>query len=245
MTTRIDAIAVVIPARDEERLLPRCLTALGDAIDELVRARPRISVRTVVVADRSTDGTLTIVAADERVEAVVVEHGNVGAARRAGAAYVLGDAPWRTSRTWLVTTDADSIVPRDWLVRHVEHAEHGADAVVGTVTPEFDDLTAEQIEAWTATHPTGEANGHVHGANLGIRASTYLAVDGFHPRAVGEDVDLVARIASRGYTVVPSGSLDVMTSSRVIARAPGGYASWLHDGGLIPLSRFTGLEPEL
>ncbi len=237
--TAIDAVAVVIPARDEERLLPRCLAALGGAIDELVRSRPRITVRTVVVADRSTDGTLMIVEADERVEAVVVEHGNVGAARRAGAAYVLGDAQSRTSRTWLVTTDADSIVPRDWLVRHVEHAEHGADAVVGTVTPEFDDLSPEQIQAWTATHPAGRPNGHVHGANLGVRASAYLAVDGFRPGAVGEDADLVARVASRGYTVVPSGAVDVMTSSRVTARAPGGYASWLHSGGLLPLARLA------
>jgi glycosyltransferase involved in cell wall biosynthesis len=243
VTTLIDTVAIVVPARDEERMLPRCLEALGSAIDELVRHRPRITVRTVVVADRSTDGTLMVVASDERVEAIVVEHGNVGAARRAGAAYLLADEAWRTSRTWLVTTDADSVVPHDWLVRHVEHAEHGADAVVGTVTPEFDELSEEQIEAWTASHPAGEPNGHVHGANLGIRASAYLAVDGFHPRVVGEDVDLVGRIASHGFAVVPSGALDVMTSSRVIARAPGGYASWLHDGGLIPLARFT--EPEL
>jgi len=236
---RIDAVAIVIPARDEERLLPRCLSAIGGAIDELARRRPHVAVRTVVVADRSTDGTLMVVAADPRVEAVVVEHGNVGAARRAGAAYVLGDEPWRGASTWLVTTDADSIVPRDWLVQHVDHAEHGADAVVGTVTPEFDELSAAQIEAWTATHAPGAANGHVHGANLGIRASAYLAVDGFHPRAVGEDVELVARLVSRGYAVQPSAKLDVTTSSRAVARATGGYASWLHEGGLIPVARFT------
>jgi glycosyltransferase involved in cell wall biosynthesis len=239
----IDSVAIIIPARDEERLLPRCLKALGGAIDELLERRPRIAVRTVVVADRSTDGTLMVVAADDRVEAVVVQHGNVGAARRSGAAYVFGDAAWRTAGTWLVTTDADSIVPRDWLVKHVDHAEEGADAVIGTVTPEFEGLSREQIDAWKASHPPGEPNGHVHGANLGIRGSVYLAVDGFHPRAVGEDVDLVARIAERGFAVVPSARLDVTTSSRVAARAPGGYASWLHDGGLMPVSRLV--EPEL
>ncbi|MDP9028495.1 MAG: hypothetical protein M3N46_13270 [Actinomycetota bacterium] len=129
------------------------------------------------------------------------------------------------------------MVPRDWLVQHVDHADLGADAVVGTVTPEFAELTPEQIEAWTATHPAGNANSHVHGANLGIRASVNLALDGFHPQALGEDVDLVARIASPGYTVVPAANVDVMTSSRVVARAPGGYASWLHGGGLSGFAR--------
>lgn len=243
MIEQIDTVAIVIPARDEERLLPRCLSAIGAAIDELGRRRPHIAVRAVVVADRSTDGTVTVIADDPRVEAVVVEHGNVGAARRTGAAHLLGDASWRSPRSWLVTTDADSLVPRDWLVQHVEHAEQGADAVIGTVTPEFDGLSLEQIEAWTATHPAGNANGHVHGANLGIRASVYLDVDGFHSHEVGEDVDLVARVVSRGYTVVPSGRLDVTTSSRVLARAPGGYAAWLHGGGLIPATRFVDSEP--
>ncbi len=199
MTRRIDSVAIVIPARDEESLLPRCLNALGGAIDELTRRRPSIAVHTVVVAV----------------------------------------AAWRTASTWLVSTDADSIVPHDWLVQHLDHAEQGADAVVGTVTPEFDGLSAGQIEAWTVSHPAGDPNGHVHGANRGIRADVYLAVDGFHPRAVGEDVELVARIASRGYRVIPSGKLDVMISSRAIARAPGGYASWLHEGDLIPIDRFT------
>jgi hypothetical protein len=36
MTRRIDSVAIVIPARDEESLLPRCLNALGGAIDELM-----------------------------------------------------------------------------------------------------------------------------------------------------------------------------------------------------------------
>jgi glycosyltransferase involved in cell wall biosynthesis len=227
------SVAVIIPARDEEKLLPRCLAAVHRSVDELALRHPAITVRTLVVADRTTDGTLDVIAADPRAEAVVVEHGNVGAARRAGAAHLLSESTWRRPHAWMAITDADSVVPPEWLVEHVEHADRGADVIVGTVTPDFGGLSAEQIDAWTASHPDGVANGHVHGANLGIRATAYTAVGGFRPHPVGEDVDLVARIASTGFAVVASGRLDVMTSSRRVGRAPDGYASWLHGGGLL------------
>ncbi len=234
MTRPVEHLAVVIPARDEERLLPRCLTAVETAIDRMRHEHPSVSVRLVVVVDRSTDGTLAVVHADPRVDAVVVvDHGNVGAARHAGIAEALGRSDHSTGATWVATTDADSIVPPGWLVQHVMLADDGADAVIGTVTPEFEGLSDELVAGWLATHKPGEANGHVHGANLGVRGSTYEQVGGFASREVGEDVELIARIAQGGWTVTSSGAMDVSTSSRIVARAPHGYAAWLHGGGLL------------
>ena len=55
-------VLVVVPARNEERLLPRCLQALQDAADRLAAERPGVAVRVVVVLDRCSDGSAEIVA---------------------------------------------------------------------------------------------------------------------------------------------------------------------------------------
>ena len=44
-------VAVVVPARDEERLLPGCLDALDDARAALAQARPDVRCVVVLVLD--------------------------------------------------------------------------------------------------------------------------------------------------------------------------------------------------
>jgi hypothetical protein len=73
----------------------------------------------------------------------------------------------------------------------------------------------------------GEANGHVHGANLGVRASVYRSAGGFADLAEHEDIDLVARCRALGATTVASARADVLTSGRQVGRTPGGYAGYL------------------
>jgi hypothetical protein len=99
--------------------------------------------------------------------------------------------------------------------------------MVGTVRPEFSDLPAAQAALWRATHVRGEPNGHVHGANLGVRGSAYAAVRGFVPMPEHEDVDLVHRLREAGFTLVASDDCEVVTSGRVVGRTPGGYAAYL------------------
>ena len=103
---------------------------------------------------------------------------------------------------WLATTDADTLVPADWLVRHLRHAAAGWDAVVGTVTvtdwadhpPEVPPLFYEHYATARGTHS------HVHGANLGFRAEAYLAAGGFSPSPTAEDHALVDALTAAGQT---------------------------------------------
>ncbi|ERK72928.1 hypothetical protein N136_00718, partial [Leifsonia aquatica ATCC 14665] len=81
--------------------------------------------------------------------------------------------------------------------------------------------------AWTRSHPPGATLGHVHGANLGVRASAYAEAGGVLPLVVGEDVDLVARVRASGRPVVESEQHPVLTSARLDGRAPDGYAAHL------------------
>jgi hypothetical protein len=148
---------------------------------------------------------------------------SVGAARRIGVAAALAASAARSDRLWIANTDADSIVPAHWLTGQAAIARRGPELMLGTVTPEFADLSAEQQDAWRARRTVGE----VHGANLGIRADRYLAVGGFAPLAEHEDVDLVARCVAAGVAPLATDSCDVTTSGRQVGRTPGGYARFL------------------
>jgi len=137
------------------------------------------------------------------------------------------DGRGHSTGVWLANTDADSVVPANWITEQVRLADHGADVLLGTVSPDFADLSPRQIEAWNLRHDPEVANGHVHGANLGLRASTYLDSGGFAPIGEHEDVDLVVRCATRGARVEASNLFDVTTSGRSIGRTAGGYARYL------------------
>jgi glycosyltransferase involved in cell wall biosynthesis len=204
-------VAVVIPARDEAALIGRCLQSIGNQ-------------QVIVVADRCHDDTAAI-ARDLGAEVIEIDEANVGLARAIGCDAALRDP----DVDWLACTDADSVVPANWIEQQLELASFGADAVVATVRPDFADLSPLQTRAWLATHQRGAANGHVHGANLGLRASAYLAVGGFAPVSEHEDNDLVARLAAAGFTVTPTAAIEVITSGRTFGRTPGGYARYLRD----------------
>lgn len=225
----IDHVGIVIPVRDEEALLAGCLDALSTAVAGL---RPRDpepaapAVTIVVVLDRCRDRSLDIVAAHPTAVPVVIDAGNVGQARAAGVEAVLAAAAGPPERTWVATTDADSVVPPDWLSVQLEHAGTGADAVVGTVR--VDDWEGHPFrvrERWGLEHMDHDGHHHVHGANLGCRGSTYLAAGGFPPLTTGEDVAFVASL--NGVRVRRLGGLAVTTSARREPRAAGGFGDHL------------------
>lgn len=231
MSRRFDAVAVVVPAHDEVELLPGCLAALEIAA---LAARAVVGrVEVVVALDACTDASAEV-ARTAGVTVVELQARRVGAARSAGvdtALALLQPTPLR--RIWTAHTDADSTVPPHWLTHQLAMARSGADAVVGTVRPHFSDLTETQREAWWATHTPGVANGHVHGANLGIRADVLSRAGGFPLVEAHEDVQLMERVAASGARVVASDAAWVSTSGRAHGRAPEGYARYLRED-LVP-----------
>jgi glycosyltransferase involved in cell wall biosynthesis len=232
--TAVDAVVVVIPARNEEELVGACLASLARAVAHAraVLGDQAPSIRVEFVADHCTDATAAVAARFEGVCVIERETGaligNVGAARAAGVAAGLKSVTSNPEAVWLAQTDADSKVPLNWITEQVALASAGADLMIGTVRPDFADLSRRQVARWTATHTPGAPNGHVHGANLGIRASVYLAAGGFLPQSEHEDVDLVQRALTLHARSVPNDRCEVITSGRRIGRTPGGYAAFLH-----------------
>ncbi|RYJ05130.1 MAG: glycosyltransferase [Actinomycetales bacterium] len=214
-------MCVVVPARDEE-------DSVGACLDHLARAalRVEVPVEVVVVVNGSRDRTAQV--AEERgARVVTLRPANVGLARHAGVlAQDEAHARSGSDATWLAFTDADSLVPVDWLVTQLACARDGADAVVGTVVLPTEAM-AEHPD-WVAAYRRrvhGTTHRHVHGANLGVHGSVYRDVGGFRPLRLHEDVDLVARLEAHGVRVVRTVASPVITSPRTVGRLHGGVAT--------------------
>jgi glycosyltransferase involved in cell wall biosynthesis len=222
---RIAAVAVVVPARDEELLLPGCLDAISVAAQ-----RVQVPVTVVVALDRCTDGTADVVAARPGVIAAEADAGVVGTARAAGVGTALSHlAEHPVDDVWIACTDADSRVPADWLEHQLQLADDGVDLVLGTVDLLGDELPPGAAARWWRDYGRlveDASHSHVHGANVGVRASTYVAAGGFAPVSAHEDVLLARAIAQLpGATVVPSVAVPVATSDRLRGRAPEGVSA--------------------
>jgi glycosyltransferase involved in cell wall biosynthesis len=230
------SVAVVVPARDEEDLLPACLDSVDAAVRRLSEVHPEIRTRVFVVLDACQDGSAQVVAGRPDVSAVVTQAGNVGVARALGVA-AAGDWALTAGPTvgpgalWVANTDGDSVVPRHWLLTQVRMARRGRALVVGSVLPRAGDLTPEELALWLDRHSTEDGHAHIHGANLGFSWTAYESVGGFAPIPTHEDVELVGALRRAGVDWVASGEIPVVTSGRRVARAPGGFADYLEDMG--------------
>lgn len=216
-------LAVVVPAHDERELLAACLDSVAVAV-----AGVAVPTTVVVVLDCCTDGTEQVLVGRE-VTAVTSSAGCVGAARAAGVRAALSRWPGiDPTLMWLASTDADTVVGSGWLAEQVRLADAGADLTLGTVRLSDDQDPPRLVAAWESEYDATDGHRHVHGANLGVRASTYLRAGGFDAVPCDEDVRLVDAVsADPGAVVVRTGAVPVTTSGRLLARAPAGFAGYL------------------
>jgi glycosyltransferase involved in cell wall biosynthesis len=220
----IEALGVVVPAHNEEALLPACLTALRRAARQV-----SVPVDVLVAADSCTDRTAAVARA---YGALVIRIGarSVGAARAAGMTELLRlTARSDPASIWLATTDADTVVPPEWLGQQVSYADQGWDVVLGTVTvADWSEHPPHVPAAFAARYDSGaDSHPHVHGANIGIRASAYLAAGGFRSLPTAEDHALLAAVSRVGCSVLRAADVTVETSARRQARAPHGFSHLL------------------
>lgn len=217
---------MVIPAHDEEALIGRCLASVTRAVAWARERRPELVATVVVVLDACSDTTAPQVRRWP-VESVPLTARNVGTARRVGVTHALSLLDADPGDTWVAMTDADTVVPRDWITHQLDLADAGVDLVLGTVRPDFADLSARHAAYWRATHHRGRPAGNVHGANLGVRASTYAEAGGIPDLVAHEDVALVRAVRALGARERASDVHEVETSGRLTGRTPAGYAAFL------------------
>lgn len=244
-----DLLAVVgIPVCNERDHIVDCLRAL-DAQRPVVGRRLGV----LLFLNNCVDGTADAVAAAMpgiacRVQVVerTFEGASAGWARRCA---MEAAASWLTEEGdgdgALLTTDADSRVPSDWLSRNLAALAAGADAVAGCLA--LDPLDAARLPP--ALHARGALEARYEallteivarldpppgnpwphhwcrsGASLAVRLSTYRAVGGMPDIPLGEDRAFVQAVLAHDGIVRHDPDLVVVTSGRLEGRAKGGVA---------------------
>ena len=191
-------ISIIIPAYNEEKLLPRCLKSIFSA-------RLPESYEVIVVNNASTDRTEEIAKSFAGVKVVNESKKGITKARQVGFLSATGDI--------LVFFDADTIIPEDWFKIAVSKFKSNS-KLVGVSGPyHFEAISwwARGLE-WFYNYiimPTGEfiwqyllRRGGIMllGGNFSVRKEALAAVGGFNTEIdfFGEDTNLTRRIAKIG-----------------------------------------------
>ena len=210
-------IGVIVPAHNEAADIGRCLASVNAAaVHPALGGEPVVAV---VALDACTDGTAELCAHHGAV-AIQLDARCVGVSRAAAARHALG-----MGARWVASTDADTVVPPDWVWKQVSC---GAEAFCGVVDViDWLDYPPGVREAFAGRERSCDGHAHVHGANLGLSAAAYEKAGGFPPLTTGEDVALVKALLNSQISIAWRARPTVFTSARRSARAPQGFSGFL------------------
>lgn len=250
-TNQAPRFAICIPVRNEEVLLPGCLDNIA-TLDLGDLPKPGIYIAFDTCTDRSEQIVADRIQAGYPFEITTVRlkaaaAPNAGRARKAAmdaAAFgTIGSAA-----THILTTDADSLVARDWLQAHIAGFRH-AEVIAGLVRrinrcteyrynglPPRDRLETylERLHLLRRKidpieYDAKPSHPYASGASLGITREAYCALDGLPRLCNGEDEALIKRARLNGYRVRQDCSVQVRTSDRRDGRATAGLAAALRN----------------
>ena len=135
-----------------------------------------------------------------------------------------------SDRTWIFSTDADTVVPPTGSTTLAQQADGSADFILGLA----------DLDGWDAREParrayrqiidaglTQDGHHHVYAANLAIRLSAFRQVGGFPGLPHGEEHGLARAVRAAGLTVLTIFAPRVRTSARMPGRAADGLGSLL------------------
>ncbi|MDD5110996.1 MAG: glycosyltransferase [Candidatus Altiarchaeota archaeon] len=195
-------ISVVIPTLNEERYIEGCLKSIRSQ---------QVKAEIIVVDSKSTDKTVEIARkyADKVLEGTP---GTISKNRQLGAVKASGDI--------IVTADADTFYPPDWLERITPYfKDEKTVAVSGPTIP----MPEEAVFMDRAFYFTGNLILWVfhkfgivwfRGSNTAYRKKALMDAGGYNPEIMArEDSDLSQRVAKLGKTVF-DWKIIAMTSMR-------------------------------
>ncbi|MBI4289759.1 MAG: glycosyltransferase [Chloroflexi bacterium] len=199
-------VSVIVPAFNEERYLPSCLRSL--------RAQDyKGEWETIVVDNASTDATAQV-ARDFGVRVISCPRKGVVFARQAGVEAAGGDI--------IIQTDADAVLPRDWLARIVRRLMERPDAVAvsGDVRYLSPPLWVHVVSfLWRLTKKVGYwLTGQpptILASNLSYRREAFVRAGGYNTDlpGIGDEYDFLGRLKKIG-KVVYDGGITISVSSR-------------------------------
>jgi glycosyltransferase involved in cell wall biosynthesis len=241
-----DAV-VAVPVRNEEERVAACLRAI-DAQEGLAPG----SLGVVLFLNNCTDRTPEIVAdlvpnLSVPVRVLVEDFANAhaGWARRRAMDAAVAWLSEAGGAGIILSTDADSRVPPDWVARNRAAIRAGADAVAGRVELDADEaallppslpargkledtydalITEAEARIDPDPHDPWPCHRTAIGATLAVTRAAYLQVGGMPEIPLGEDGAFIARLLEHGLRVRHATDVCVTISARLAGRAPGGVA---------------------
>lgn len=239
------AAIVAVPVRNEAERIAACLRA----IDAQADIRPD-SLGVVLFLNNCTDGTETIIgdllpslSVPVRVMTEDFAGAHAGWARRRAmdaAAAWLGEGGGV-----ILSTDADSRVPPNWVARTLAAIAAGADAVAGRVELDVEEgkllpaslhargrlediydalITEAEARIDPDPHDPWPCHRTTIGATLAVTRDAYIDVGGMPEIPLGEDGAFIGRLIAHGKRVRHAPDICVTISARLTGRAPGGVA---------------------
>jgi len=192
-------ISVIIPARNEEENIDKLLTSLEK------QTYPSHLFEVIVVDDHSTDNTATVVSGYSFVKLIQLEFDNINSYKKkaieTGIAVSSGDL--------IVTTDADCIVPVNWLKTIAFFKEKTNTVFIAApvvlenesnLLQTFQALDFLVLQGITAASVQKKFHNMCNGANLAYEKKAFFEVNGFtgiDHIASGDDMLLMQKIAQR------------------------------------------------
>lgn len=246
---------VVVPARNEEALLPKLLRALSR---QTILTRLREPLEIVVVLNNTDDGSglaaRHAVSGSRQLRLTMVEvhfqadRAHVGSAR--SLAMDIGSARIGERAGVILTTDADAVPDDDWIDGNLRAIAAGADIVGGRIVgnPEEEESLGQEFlrranmharhaalrDRLAATidpldHDPWPRHCDHTGASLAVRNDIYRRVGGLDPLPFREDLGFVAKVQAAGFRLSHPCDVSVTVSARTVGRAAGGMAECLRN----------------
>ncbi len=195
-------VSVIVAARNEEKNIEACLNSF------LQQTYSRQQFEVIVVDDGSTDSTSKIVkgiaSQTKNVRLVSVPHDSEGGGGGKPEAIVEGIK--KSNGEIILTTDADCIVPKEWIHKIVTYFEPTVAFVVGPVVEESAPSFFSNMQRLELLGLITTAAGLIgirrpiicNGANIAYRKSAFAAVNGYEGSSSScDDETLMQRIAHR------------------------------------------------
>ena len=229
-------LVVAVPAHNERSLIGACLQSVTAAVEHARRAGVVRHSTVAVALHRCTDDTgeqAAAALADSDVDSVlwtVPERLTVGGVR---TRLVEAAAAGLDDRAWVFSTDADTVVPVDWVTATLQHGlAQRAELVLGLVDLldwEADVAAHQAYEDIVSAGLTDAGHAHAYAANLAIRLGAFRRVGGFPEREHGEEHGLAAACRAAGLPVISTLHPRVRTSARMPGRAGHGLGNLLSE----------------
>ncbi len=196
----IEFVSVVVAVRNEELFISTLLTSLR------VQDFPLEGFEVIIVDDHSTDRSHQIISEwitqNPRIQCSIISSGGHG------KKCALTDGIQNTKGEIILTTDADCVLPADWISRMVMSFHHNTSMVIGLVKIHQNEHFFSKLQAiefnsvmgsGIALHTLGFAV-MCNGASLAFRKKSFEAVQGYQDNLhipSGDDEFLMRKLLKR------------------------------------------------